>query len=454
MALRWPSYLLGIGAGVTTGLEKRAERTRGEKEASAERLLTLAGLAEKGVPVEDLRTLADEWGVTKYYPKSIGIFGGLGEKYKARQMAEFDKEMGEISKKYRPEELELAIQEGTDLGKALGLSEEEARERIKRLHTTERLILPPLPEFKPEIFPEFKVPPTKPLKFTGLPELKTELKTPYYGEEKEPTAPLHVEWEKELRTPVTEFERKLSQMESIADKYGIDKKALISGLLGIKDDEAQRTRERILAGDFGDDARKKLIDAEKQIREKVDTNISEVEILSGVQGTDKQRKKFIEGKKEIERIKKTESGEGLSMMKFYADTVNKIRDDARTRALDEAKLKFGAKISPLIGAGGTWEISGEPEAVELYNKRFNEIYEDLVRKAVDMGSLPKSYLRIISEPAGSPPPEAAKTFEDVGMPWLEWGSPPVKQHPLTGRPPGIYRVDGKKMKWDGIKEIP
>ncbi|PIW32835.1 MAG: hypothetical protein COW28_05205, partial [bacterium (Candidatus Ratteibacteria) CG15_BIG_FIL_POST_REV_8_21_14_020_41_12] len=88
----------------------------------------------------------------------------------------------------------------------------------------------------------------------GLPELKTELKTPYYGKEKEPTAPLHVEWEKELRTPVTEFERKLSQMESIADKYGIDKKALIPGLLGIKDAEAQRTRERILAGDFGDDA--------------------------------------------------------------------------------------------------------------------------------------------------------------------------------------------------------
>ena len=450
MALRWPSYLLGIGAGVTTGLEQRAERIKEEKATSAERLLTLAGLAEKGVPVEDLRTLAEEWGVTKYYPNSIRMFGGLGEKYKARQMAEFDKEIGEISKKYRPEELELAIQEGIVLGKSHGLSEEEARERIGKLYTTERLILPPLSGFKPEIPSKFKVPPTETPRFTGLPKISA----PYYGEEKEPTAPLHVEWEKELRTPVTEFERKLSQMESIADKYGIDKKTLILGLLDIKDDKAQRTRERILAGDFGDDARKKLIDAEKQIREKVDTNISEVEILSGVQGTDKQRKKFIEGKKEIERIKKTESGEGLSMMKFYADTVNKIRDDARTRALDEAKLKFGAKISPLIGAGGTWEISGEPEAVELYNKRFNEIYEDLVRKAVDMGSLPKSYLRIISEPAGSPPPEAAKTFEDVGMPWLEWGSPPVKQHPLTGRPPGIYRVDGKKMKWDGAKEIP
>ena len=237
MALRWPSYLLGIGAGVTTGLEQRAERIKEEKATSAEKLLTLAGLAEKGVPVEDLRTLADEWGVTKYYPKSIGIFGGLGEKYKARQMAEFDKEMGEISKKYRPEELELAIQEGTDLGKALGLSEEEARERIKRLHTTERLILPPLSGFKPEIPSKFKVPPTEPLKFTGLPELKTELKTPYYEEEK-PTEPSHIEWEKRLRTPVTEFEQQMAAVESSRGRSltSNEKIKIINKKLGITSD--------------------------------------------------------------------------------------------------------------------------------------------------------------------------------------------------------------------------
>ena len=233
MALRWPSYLLGIGAGVATGLGQRAERIKEEKATSAEKLLTLAGLAEKGVPVEDLRTLADEWGVTKYYPKSIGIFGGLGEKYKARQMAEFDKEMGEISKKYRPEELELAIQEGTDLGKALGLSEEEARERIGKLYTTERLILPPLPEFKPEIPSEFKAPPTETPRFTGLPKISA----PYYEEEK-PTEPSHIEWEKRLRTPVTEFEQQMAAVESSRGRSltSNEKIKIINKKLGITSD--------------------------------------------------------------------------------------------------------------------------------------------------------------------------------------------------------------------------
>ena len=233
MALRWPSYLLGIGAGVATGLEQRAERIKEEKATSAERLLTLAGLVEKGVPVEDLRTLAEEWGVTKYYPNSIRMFGGLGEKYKARQMAEFDKEIGEISKKYRPEELELAIQEGIVLGKSYGLSEEEARERIKRLHTTERLTLPPLSEFKPEIPSKFKVPPAETPRFTGLPKISA----PYYEEEK-PTEPSYIEWEKRLRTPVTEFEQQMAAVESSRGRSltSNEKIKIINKKLGITSD--------------------------------------------------------------------------------------------------------------------------------------------------------------------------------------------------------------------------